>query len=808
MFRSTQTWLVRVLGSVLLCAAAPMFGQVVATYDFEDGTTDGWASFNGASTPTNSTAAAYTGMHSLLTTTNSGGAGGPSLSLASLIPGATYTITGYLRLTSGESATNANFTVKRSDPGCSGGTCYDTIGSYQVAVTASGWAQIGGTYTVSTTETALVLYAQLVGATAAQSFYLDDVVITEIAGPPGGPQDNTGITTNFEDGGADGWSSRAGSTLTNTTADAHSGSHSLLVTGRTAAYDGPQINVSNKMYNGSQYAVSVWVKMAPGAAADTLRVSLQVTLAGTPSYHTVVGNTAVTSGAWVNLSIPTYSMAFAYDPGKAYLYVESNSGTQSFYVDDFQLTYTPPVTIQTTIPSIYQTLAYYFPVGAEVDSTSISGVHAQLLAKHFNSIVSGNDMKWSSTEATQGTFTFANADAQVSFAVSNSMLVRGHNLVWSTGAQTPAWVFLEADGVTPLSAANPADVILLTQRIQNHIQGVVQHFGSKVYVWDVVNEPLDPGQADCLSHGPFYKVLGKSYIDVALEAARLYAPVGTQLFINDYSTADSNRLACLVSVVQDLKNRGIPIDGVGHEMHNAINYPSIGAMVNAINTVAKAFPGIYQQITEMDASVYKAGDNTSNYGANGGTVPASVIAEQGWLYAQYFTALRQLKGKLNAVTFWGFADDDTWLDGFPITRLDLPLPFDTSLQAKPAYWGIVDPTQLPGYGLAFGIRSKTGPQNARVWTVTAGNNGSGTAYATQINGFTLMQVSGAACTPAVTPPANYPVVLGDLASGASASAAFTIDFTGCSALARFALGVPWSSAVYDTGTFTLGNQFR
>jgi endo-1,4-beta-xylanase len=280
------------------------------------------------------------------------------------------------------------------------------------------------------------------------------------------------------------------------------------------------------------------------------------------------------------------------------------------------------------------------------------------------------------------------------------------------------------------------------------------------------------------------------------------------LFINDYSTADPGRLACLVSVLEDLKNRGIPIDGVGHEMHNAINYPSTAAMVNAINTVANSVPGIVQQITEMDVSVYNAGDNTSNYGASGGTVPASVLAEQGWLYAQYFDALRQLKGTLSGITFWGFADDDTWLDSFPINRLDMPLPFDTGLQAKPAYWGIVDPTQLPGYGLSFLISSKTGAQNARVWTITASNNGSGTAYATQINGFTLTQAAGAACTPVITPPSSYPVVLGDIASGNSASAAFTIDFTGCAILARFALKMPWSSATYDTGTFAQGNQFR
>jgi endo-1,4-beta-xylanase len=95
-----------------------------------------------------------------------------------------------------------------------------------------------------------------------------------------------------------------------------------------------------------------------------------------------------------------------------------------------------------------------------------------------------------------------------------------------------------------------------------------------------------------------------------------------------------------------------------------------------------------------------------------------------------------------------------------------------------------------------------------VWTITATNGGSGTAYATQINGFTLTQVSGAACTPTITPPSSYPVVLGDIAQGNSGSAAFTINFTGCANLARFTMSVPWSSATYDIGTFTLGNQYR
>ena len=135
----------------LLCAS-PIHAQVVAQYDFEDGTAQGWSSFNGASAPVNSTAAAFTGTHSLLTTTGSSGAGGPSIPVSGfLLPGAKYTITANLMLTSGEAASNANLTMKRSDPSCSGGTCFDTIGSFQVPVSSSGWAQIGGSYTVSTT---------------------------------------------------------------------------------------------------------------------------------------------------------------------------------------------------------------------------------------------------------------------------------------------------------------------------------------------------------------------------------------------------------------------------------------------------------------------------------------------------------------------------------------------------------------------------------------------------------------------------------------------------------------------------------
>lgn len=968
--RAAAMW-IAVLGMAVLCAGT-LSAQTVATYNFESGT-DGWVSFNGASAPVQSNAAAYAGSYSLLTTTNSSGAGGPSVPVTGVLQaGATYTITGYVELTSGEAATNANFTIKRSDPSCTGGTCYDTIGSYKVPVSDTGWAQIGGSYTPSTTETALTLYAQLVGATTAQSFYLDDVVITETAPPPNGStlatytfaggtdgwmpfgsvtlasaappvldpnsdpdsllvtnrtagymgpslnllgvngvvagatyqvtayvllaapdssnptvtmstktadcassgtynniatsgalssavwtkvqgtfsfsnlpgppttlllyiqsssttdsfyvgdvtisqlappppnpgqQDNTGITSTFEDGGTDGWSSRSGkSSVTNSTVAAHTGTHSLLTTGRIANWDGPQISVSDKMYPGSVYNLSGWVMLTPADGSNhVVNISLQTTLNGNTSYSSVTGYPGVTvpaDGQWHQISVMGYNMSANYDTGQAYVYFQtvppSGNDLVSFYLDDFQLTYVNPPTIQTNIPSIYKTLAQFFPVGAAVDMSDLSGPHAQLLGMHFDSITSGNDMKWASVESSPGVFNFANADAEVGEAVCNGSRIRGHNLVWASGAQTPSYAY--GDGTN--SAANQA---VVKQNIIEHIQNEVQHFGNKVYAWDVVNEPLDPSQPDCLLHGPFYKVLGKSYIDLAFQTARQYAPAGAKLFLNDYSTADPGRLACLVQVVGDLRSRGIPIDGVGHEMHNAINYPSTAAMVHAIDTVAENFPGIAQQVTELDLSVYNAGDTKSNYGNN---IPPAVLAEQGWLYKQYFDAFKQLSGKLSAVTFWGMADDDTWLDSFPVVRTDYPLPFDMKLQAKPAYWGIVDPTQLPGYGMTFAITSTATTVDQRTLTVTATNGDVGPAYATQLNGITFTQLTQPACTPQVVSPTSFPVMLGDIATGGTASAQITVSIVGCNPTAEFTVSVPWSSAVYDTGTATQTMNFN
>jgi endo-1,4-beta-xylanase len=532
------------------------------------------------------------------------------------------------------------------------------------------------------------------------------------AAPCGDPPDTSGIHTDFEDGDLDGWMPRIGEErLVVTTADPHSGRFSLLITGRQHAFSGPSIAATGKMCNGSQYRLSVWAKLAPGEGDAQLRLSLQRTLGGITNFNTLVGNTLVTAEQWVHLGA---TVDFTFDYDTLSLYVESADGTPSFYIDDFDLTFIPPLQIEPDLPSVAEALADFFPVGAAVFAGDLSGPHADLLTRHFNSITSENDMKWDATEPAEGAFTFTNADAQVGFARAHGMLVRGHTLVWHN--QIPSWVFLDANG-NPMTPT-PENKALLLQRLANHIRGVATHFGSDVHAWDVVNEVIDPDQPDGFRRSPWFTITGTDYIDTAFRVARDAAPAA-RLYINDYNTTEEPKRTLLCNLVRDLQNRGVPVDGVGHQMHSNIQFPSAQSVADTVTLFSGL--GVENQITELDISIYENGDEVfPDYES----IPVDRLIQQGYLYRDFFRAFRALKGQVTSVTFWGEADDHTWLNSS--RRVDAPLLFDPSLQHKFAYLGVVNPLELPGADIVTTMRADSSRvfSGQRVsYAITVTNNG-------------------------------------------------------------------------------------
>lgn len=797
MLSLNKSW--RALGALLLGCGAAQAQVVQATW--EDGTTQGWTPF-GNVTLASSAAAAHSGSRSLLTTGRTATFNGPALNLTGqLAPNATYQITAWARLPAGTPATQVKLSMQRT---AGGTTSYESIASSAATgVTDAGWTQITGLYAFAEpAPTSLVLYVESSSATAP--YYLDDASVALVSGPPGLPPSTAGLTSTFE-GGTQGWFGR-GATVATSTESAHGGSQALLATARAGTWAGPAYDVTNVMFNGSTYKVSAWVKLpaSAGSATSQVKLSLQRDAGTITTYHTVVNSTAVGSSAWVRLQ-GSYAVALA--NSKLTLYVESGD-TQPLLLDDVQISYVPPPSIEAGLPSLAQSQSAYFPVGTIAYAGGITGVQADLVAKHFNSLVAENDMKWSALQAQPGVFTWANADAQVAFAKARGLKLRGHTLAWHE--QVPAWVFQDANGValTP-SAASKA---LVLQREVEHITAVLNHFASSVasfYAWDVANEVVDASQADCMRKSPWYLLTGTDFIDTAFRTARALLPAHVKLYYNDYSTTDAPKLACIHKLVAGLKARGVPIDGVGHQMHISLGYPTPAAVGNMVRSLATAFPGLSQQVTEMDIKISDNGPFYATYE----DIPASVHAQLGYAWRNYFNTFRQLNGLIDSVTIWGQADNHTWLTTG--TRAEAPLLFDPSLKAKPAYWGIVDPSQLPGINLSGSIASKAGTADARLWTLAFTNAGPGTAHGVRLMGLSLRQTGGAACAPVVR--TGFPVALGDIAAGTSASTGVSIDFSGCPALATFAVDAPFNAAngwhgdpAKGSPTLTISrtNQFR
>jgi endo-1,4-beta-xylanase len=583
-------------------------------------------------------------------------------------------------------------------------------------VTDAAWLTLQGTYSFAGDVSGLLLYVESASPTA--SYYVDDFSIVVV--PAVGcavPQDTSGIHTNFETGTTEGWGPRIGrETVAVSSADAHAGTFSLLTTGRQFPFDGAAINAAGKLCNGSRYVINLWAKLAPGEAPAQLRVSIQRTLGTVTTFNTVVPNTTVTADQWVRMRA-TYDFVFNYNA--LTLYVESASGTSSFYIDDFDLTFVPSPVAEPDIASVHETLAPYFPVGAAVWQGDLAGEHAFLLKKHFNSITSENDMKWSSLQPTEGNFTFATADAQVALAKANEMRVRGHTLVWHN--QTPAWVFNDASG-NPLTPT-PENKALLLGRLESHIRAVVAHFGDDVYAWDVVNEVIDPSQANGFRRSPWFNITGTDYIDLAFHVAREVAP-NAKLFVNDFDTTNPTKRAFLLNLVADLKERGVPLDGIGHQMHNNVDFPSAEAVLATINLFAGL--GVDNEITELDVSIYS--NSFPGPVVAYEDIPADRFVRQAFRYRDFFQAFRYLSDKIGSVTFWGQADDHTWLTTGG--RVNAPLLFDTSLLHKLAYTAIVDPSELPGAGStaefsgAYRVDAPAGaPRRTATATFDLSNNG-------------------------------------------------------------------------------------
>lgn len=338
---------------------------------------------------------------------------------------------------------------------------------------------------------------------------------------------------------------------------------------------------------------------------------------------------------------------------------------------------TPPDVPQ-AVPSLTQVFHDRLKIGAAIEPSTLDSDEASLLVKQFNSVVAENVMKPSRIQPNEGEFRFERADTIVNFARQHHMAVRGHTLLWHQ--RTPDWFWTGKDG-------KPASRELVLARLKQHIDKVAGRYRDAVYAWDVVNEVIDASQPGCLRDNQWLHVVGPDYVDMAFRFAHAAAPEA-RLFINDFSTTQPDKRQCLERIVKDMLARGVPVHGVGHQMHVHLAGPSAQEVDETLSVFARL--GLENQITELDMTLYARGDYLLHDNR------AKLLAQQGKRYQELMSVFLA-HTDVTAVTWWGVSDAHTsYNEYWNWWRRDQPLLFDDKQQPKAGFWGVVEAARQGG----------------------------------------------------------------------------------------------------------------
>ena len=637
-----------------------------------------------------STEQAHSGGTSLYCYDRTANWGAPRCSLTGIVAaGQSYEISASAMY---EGSGQQNMAIKMIYTDTSGTDHYEQVAATQA--TAGQWVEMKGNYTIPSGATGMILYVEMPNANTDQTYYIDDVVIkgekTEI-------KLDDKFESDFEDG-TQSWNGRGSATAERSTTYAHSGNASLYVSGRTQLWNGSTRSVADIMEAGGYYKVGTYVLYDGDQYSDTQKfsINLQYDYNGKENYYTIATETAK-KGEWQyvgsEFTAPEGATNFYIYVQTGYTSAPKEQDLMNFYMDDAVGERLPDPTIQDDIASLKDAYSDYFKIGCACTGSEFAqGATKDLIKKHYNSLTLGNELKPDSVldqalsqkyvaetgDDTMPQISLNEADEMLKFAGENKIPVRGHVLVWHS--QTPDWFFKE--NFDPNGAWVSKDK--MTKRLENYIKTVMETLAKdypdvEFYAWDVVNEAAsdagtirDAGSNNEVNgQSAWVKVYGdQSYIPLAFEFAKKYAPAGCKLFYNDYNEYSPNKQAYIISdILKPLVEKNL-IDGVGMQSHISMSYPTIDLYKSAMQQYADL--GLEVQVTELDIS-----EKSNEY------ADQLALAQR---YQDVFKMYKEMKDSgvnLSAVVIWGITDSTSWIGGYPLL-------FDKDYQAKPSYYAVID----------------------------------------------------------------------------------------------------------------------
>lgn len=324
-----------------------------------------------------------------------------------------------------------------------------------------------------------------------------------------------------------------------------------------------------------------------------------------------------------------------------------------------------------------------------------SGDYADVAAREFNAVTATAYLPWIGWDDPAAEPSTAGLEDIVDWAHSGdrNLLVHGHSLVYPLENSKSSWY-----------AGLPRGQGLHEQHLKRYVDAMASARPGEVWVWDVVNEAFaDNGNAQdddgLRTEYVEYQEIGSDYIAQAFEWAH-EADDQALLIINDYGAEQlGTKSDNLFAYATALKADGVPIDGVGFQMHiqghrSVPDYASIRA-----NFRRFADAGLKVFITELDVMAKETSD------PNDAPSAGELEAQRG-IY-QEIARIAATEPGVEALLLWDFGDDRSWIHP-TITKLGDVLK---DLYTFGAPWSGGDPgnpmTPKPAYdGVTQGLLSR------------------------------------------------------------------------------------------------------
>ena len=292
--------------------------------------------------------------------------------------------------------------------------------------------------------------------------------------------------------------------------------------------------------------------------------------------------------------------------------------------------------------------------------------YADILTSQYAFVTIDGEPNWTFNDGSlrpgPNTFDFSNMDKVFAFAKDFNMPVQAHHLVWGEDKWLPAWL---KDGKYTKAQ--------LLNLIHQHIQTVAGRYKGRVREWTVVNEAFTRSQHIYGLHDWWADHIGdQSYIDQSFIWAHQADP-NAKLLLNDFNNESENSVSnAMYNYIKTAKARGIPIDGIGMQMHiDGTNPPKKDDVIKNMKRFGGL--GVKVYVTEFDV----------NMGNVQGTSRQRDLKES----AIYYDMARACIESAVCPSFaeLGITDKKSWYNDLGVKNAD-PLPFDGKYRPKPAFY--------------------------------------------------------------------------------------------------------------------------